>query len=118
MKRLLGWLLVVAVLLVAVVVIGPRVGDIDWASGTRNHADSRLTDENFRKIHNGMNRVEVEAVLGLPSEDHMGSHMGSVADSGIREDESRFLLWSDGSTEMTVHFNPEGFAISKARKGL
>jgi hypothetical protein len=118
MKRLLTWLFVIGVLLVGVMVIGPTIGHIDWKGSVHSRSDSPLTDESFRKIHNGMNRLEVTAILGLPSEDHMGSHMASVAESGIREDVSRFLLWTDDSTEMRVYFNPEGFVISKSRNPL
>ncbi len=118
MKRLLGWLLVVVVVGAVVVLIGPRVGDINWASGFRSHSDSDLTAESFQMIHNGMNRSEVTAILGLPSEDHMGSHIGSVADGGALDNRPRFLFWSDGGREVTVKFNPEGLVISKTCKGL
>jgi hypothetical protein len=113
MKRLIGWLLVVLVL-AGVVVIGPIVCDIDWTSVFRSRASNRLAVETFRKIVNGMNRQDVTAILGAPSEDHMGS----LAGSGTLEDGSRFLVWSDGRTEVTVHFNPEGLVISKTSKPL
>ena len=114
MKRLIGWSLAVVALLVVVKVVGPTVGEIGWKSGLHGQPDSHLSGKSFGKIGNGMNREEVTAILGLPSEDHMGS----VAGSGTLEDGSRFLIWSDGSTQVTVHFSPEGLVISKSKKRL
>ena len=112
MRRLVGRLLLAGVLLAGAVALGPLLYDIDWQSGFRGRSSSHLTSERVGKIVNGLNRQEVTAILGLPSEDHMGS----LAGSGTIEDGSRFLIWNDGRMELTVHFNPEGLVISKTNK--
>ena len=113
MQRLLGWLLVILVLLAVVVVVGPLVCGRDGENGLHGGSDGRLTGESFQKIQKGMNRQEVVTLLGLPSEDHTGS----LAGSSVLEDGSRFLVWSNGSWEVTVHFNAEGLVTSKTSKG-
>ena len=54
------------------------------------------------------------AILGSPSQDNMGS----MAGVGTHGNGSRFLVWSDGSMEVTVNFSQEGLVISKSRKGI
>jgi hypothetical protein len=111
MKRLLGWFLALAVLLGIVWVVGPAVVDVDWGSAVRGRTESSLSDQNYRKIENGMTRQDVTNVLGLPSEDHMGT----MAGSGRLDDGARYLSWSDGNIQVLVYFNPEGVVISKKR---
>ena len=94
------------VLLVAVLVV------IGWDGGSRVHSDSRLTAANFRKVHVGMTRLEVTNLLGEPTQNHFGGSAGSRM-----TDSSRYLYWSDGFKEVTVHFNAEGRVFSNPAKG-
>lgn len=114
MRRLLGRFLVAGVLLAGAVAIAPFVWNVDWQSGFSGRSNGDLTAQSVAKIRNGMNRPEVTAILGPPSEDRMGSLAGSCTVG----DGSRFLVWSDGHMEVRVHFSPEGFVISTTRRPL
>jgi hypothetical protein len=90
------------------------MSNIDWKSPVRTPSATHLSDETFAKVRNAMNAAEVTAILGDPSQDHMG-HM---AGGGIHGNGSRFLVWSDGRMEVTVTFSQEGLVINKSRRWI
>lgn len=58
-------------------------------------ACSKVTQENFAKVQDGMSEQEVTALLGAPTESN------SVNVLGVSGTSSR---WLSGDTEITIHF--------------
>ncbi|MFZ1933514.1 MAG: hypothetical protein WCB27_14725 [Thermoguttaceae bacterium] len=114
MKRLLAWLLVALAVVLGVVVLGPMVRNTDLKSRLYGPSGAHLSVEAFDKIHNGMRPQEVTGILGNASEDHMGS----MAGVGALGNGARFLVWRDGTMEVTVRFSQEGLVISKTHTRL
>jgi hypothetical protein len=112
--KLVWWLLVALAVVVGVVMLWPSVSNIDWKKPIRTPSATHLSDETYGKVRNGMNVAEATAILGDPSQDHMG-HMAGVGTVG---NGSRFLIWSDGTMEVTVNFSQEGLVISKSRRWI
>lgn len=56
---------------------------------------SRLNQDNFDKIHEGMSRSEVRDILGKP---------GDASDTKILGLSGGEAVWKDGKTTITVHF--------------
>ncbi|HEX7329415.1 MAG TPA: hypothetical protein VF428_12855 [Casimicrobiaceae bacterium] len=56
---------------------------------------SRLNQDNFEKIHEGMSRSEVRGILGKP---------GDASDTKILGLSGGEAVWKDGQTTITVHF--------------
>ena len=58
-------------------------------------ACSRVTQENFAKIQDGMGEQEVAAILGSPTESSSGSILGISGTSS---------KWAGGDATITIHF--------------
>jgi hypothetical protein len=58
-------------------------------------ACSRVTQENFAKIQDGMSEPEVTAILGSPTESSSGSILGMSGTSST---------WSGGDATITIRF--------------
>jgi len=58
-------------------------------------ACSKVTQENFAKVQDGMTEQQVAGILGSPAESSSGSILGVSGTSSI---------WKDGSTTITVRF--------------
>jgi hypothetical protein len=56
---------------------------------------SRLSQENFEQIRDGMSQKEVRAILGDPKDASGGSLLGISGDSAT---------WDDGKTQISVQF--------------
>jgi hypothetical protein len=58
-------------------------------------ACSKVTQDNFAKIQDGMTEQQVSGILGAPAESSSGSILGVSGTSSI---------WKDGGTTITVRF--------------
>jgi hypothetical protein len=58
-------------------------------------ACSKVTQENFAKIQDGMSEQEVAAILGSPTESSSGSILGMSGTSST---------WSGGDSTITIRF--------------
>ena len=58
-------------------------------------ACSKVTQENFAKIQDGMSEQEVTAILGGPTESSSGSILGISGTSS---------KWTGGDATITIHF--------------
>ncbi|HUK04080.1 MAG TPA: outer membrane protein assembly factor BamE [Burkholderiales bacterium] len=58
-------------------------------------ACSRVTQENFARIQDGMSEQEVSAILGSPAQSSSGSVLGISGTSST---------WRDGDTVITIRF--------------
>jgi hypothetical protein len=58
-------------------------------------ACSKVTQENFAKIQDGMSEREVAAILGSPTETSSGSFLGLFGTSST---------WRDGDAVITIRF--------------
>ncbi|MEE4359053.1 MAG: outer membrane protein assembly factor BamE [Desulfococcaceae bacterium] len=56
---------------------------------------SKISEENFNKIQNGMTQAEVYTILGEPSESSSGSMVGISGTSA---------KWSKDGTEISIQF--------------
>ena len=56
---------------------------------------SKVTQENFAKIQDGMTEQEVSSILGSPAESSSGSILGVSGTSSV---------WKDDGTTITVRF--------------
>ncbi len=98
MNRLLGLVLLVVV-----------IGFFGCNSGGTGGSGSRVTGENYLKIHNDMNWQDVQIILGPPTEDNL---------TGPDPRSGRTLVWKEGNKTVKVFINGAGSVTSKWNEGL
>ena len=111
MNRLIGWLLVALAVVVGAVVFGPAICNLDWGRLIQAGPKCNLSEENCKRIGNGMTVEEVTRILGTPTKDATGT----MAGVGAGHDSARFMIWSDGNFSVRVDFNLEGRVVAKTR---
>jgi hypothetical protein len=71
-------------------------------------ACSKITQENFAKVQDGMTEQEVTAILGSPTETSSGSILG-ISGTATR--------WKDGDTVIAVQFMNGKVALKTFKAG-
>ncbi len=67
---------------------------------------SRITNENFERIHEGMTRAEVVAILGEPTGKETVAERTGTKTSG--------LVWEERRTKIIIAFSPDDKLVVKS----
>ncbi len=69
-------------------------------------SSSKITKENFERIHEGMTKAEVVAILGKPTGKETVAEMNGRKTSGV--------VWKERRTKITVAFSPDDKLVVKS----
>lgn len=83
--------------------------------------ESKLTQENYAKVVDGLTVSEVESILGDGEEQDSGGYgigsSGMIDHSSSRKSSQRVFVWDDGTLQIIITFT-DGKVTSKRQTGL
>ena len=83
--------------------------------------ESKLTQENYAKVVEGMTISDVEGILGDGEEQDSGGYgigsSGLIDHSSSRQSSQRVFVWDDGTVQIIITFT-DGKLTSKRQTGL